>query len=364
MYENFNNRLITQGVFLDFSKAFDTINHDILIAKLPFYNFSSHSCHLIKNYLQDRKQFVSQNRICSNFHSVQIGVPQGSVLGPLLFLIYINDLLKSAPELNYILFADDTNIFSTDAELLSDQLNNVNDWCIANRLVINYDKTFQVIFKASTKSFNPLCHEINISNKALEQKPSTKFLGIELDSTITFKEHFKSLSKKLNINLMMMRALRQYVDQKTMIDIYYSFFYPHLIYGVEFWGHAADTNLREIKVLQKNALRVIFKVKPGDHISSFFKRHKIMPVKMIFEYRTLKLLLKTHETDEILNMKTDHGYNTRHNLPKKVRTNNKRGERSLLSTGIDLFNKYLLEVWTGPGCDLSVGLAERLWAHW
>ena len=69
-----------------------------------------------------------------------------------------------------------------------------------------------------------------------------------------------------------------------------------------------------------------------------------MPVKMIFEYRTLKLLLKTHETDEILNMKTDHGYNTRHNLPKKVRTNNKRGERSLLSTGIDLFNKYLLEV--------------------
>ena len=89
-----------------------------------------------------------------------------------------------------------------------------------------------------------------------------------------------------------------------------------------------------------------------------------MPVKMIFEYRTLKLLLKTHETDEILNMKTDHGYNTRHNLPKKVRTNNKRGERSLLSTGIDLFNKYLLEVWTGPGCDLSVGLAERLWAHW
>ena len=76
-------------------------------------------------------------------------------------------------------------------------------------------------------------------------------------------------------------------------------------------------------------------------------------------------MLKTHETDEILNnMITDYGYNTRHNIPEKVRTNNKRGERSLLSTTIDLFNKYLLEVWTGPGCDKSVGLAVRLWAHW
>ena len=78
-------------------------------------------------------QFVSQNKTCSNFHFVQFGVPQGSVFGPVLYSIYTKDPLKSAPELNYILFADDTNIFSTDAELLSDQLTNVNDWCIANR---------------------------------------------------------------------------------------------------------------------------------------------------------------------------------------------------------------------------------------
>ena len=87
--------------------------------------------------------------------------------------------MKSAPD-----FADDTNIFSTVAE--RDQLNNVKDWCIANRLIINYGKTFQVIFKASTKSFNPLCHEINLSNKALEQKPSTKVLGIELELNNNF----------------------------------------------------------------------------------------------------------------------------------------------------------------------------------
>ena len=88
-----------------------------------------------------------------------------------------------------------------------------------------------------------------------------------------------------------------------------------------------------------------------------------MPVKMIFEYRTLKLLLKTHDTDEILNMKANHGYNTRHKIPEKVRTNNKRGDRSLLSTGIDLFNKYVLGVWTGRGCDMS-GSLVAVSAEW
>ena len=113
LYQNFNSRKITQGVFLDFSKAFDTINHEILVKKLSsFYGFSMSAKELIQSYLTNRKQFVRLSNANSETENIEIGVPQGSVLGPLLFIVYINDLLNSAPNLSYVLFADDTNLAS------------------------------------------------------------------------------------------------------------------------------------------------------------------------------------------------------------------------------------------------------------
>ena len=124
------------GIFLDFSKAFDTIDHSILIKKLPFYNFSSDACNLLESYLSNRKQFVKIDDFKSSLKEVRIGVPQGSVLGPILFLIYINDLINAAPMFNYLLFADDTNIFSNDPLLLKANLKKIEQWCLSNTQIL------------------------------------------------------------------------------------------------------------------------------------------------------------------------------------------------------------------------------------
>ena len=120
LYQSFNNSEIKQRVFIDFSKAFDTIDHNIFIKKLPFYNFTPKAIELMKSYLLDRSQFVKLGDEVSTQRKVSIGVLQGSVFGPNLFLIFINDLIKSAPELKYILFADDTNIFCLEQYILKE----------------------------------------------------------------------------------------------------------------------------------------------------------------------------------------------------------------------------------------------------
>ena len=194
---------------------------------------------------------------------ISIGVPQGSALRPILFLIFINNLVKSAPQLKYVLFADDTNIFSLEPQVLKENLIKIEEWCLANRLILNTKKTFQVIFKAPNKMISdPDVFNLSMGNSQLATISSTKFLGIEIDSNITFKTHIGQICKKLNYILLLMRSIRQFLDVPTMTNLYYTFFYPHLIYGIEFWGHAAQCDLNQIMLLQKAALRVILKIPP------------------------------------------------------------------------------------------------------
>ena len=364
LYINFNSRTITHGIFLDFSKAFDTIDHEILVKKLKYYNFSSQASQLIKHYLTNRKQFVKIDNFSSSHQNINLGVPQGSVLGPLLFLIYINDLVNAVPDFNCILFADDTNIFSTNFTILKEKLFKIEHWCLANRLILNCKKTLQITFRPPNNTINIDGLKLELNNTIIENIPQTKFLGITLDYSINFKTHLLELRKKLNLCLCMMRAIRPYLNQKIMIEIYYSFFYPHLLYGIEFYGHACKTDINKILLLQKACLRIILNLKARDHVTSNFKKLKIMPIDMLFEFRTLKLLLRNYSVVQLNNLKSSHQYNTRSNSLQPIRTNNRRGERSLLSNGIALYNRYLLGVEAGALFGQRDGLSGLLWAFW
>jgi hypothetical protein len=244
---------LTIGIFLDFSKAFDTVNHNILLAKLNSYGICGIANQWITSYLSKRQQFSSYNVSNSSSSEITCGVPQGSILGPILFLIYINDLGFFSDKLTTIMFADDSNLFTSGSNL-PDMINTINeqipllvDWLRANRLSLNIAKTHFMIFGLKNKA---IAENINITigGSKLEIVTSTKFLGIILDSNLNFKQHISSTTKKIAKSIGIISIARRNLNQKTLLQLYFSFVYPYLSYCVLTWGNSPATTLWPLQI--------------------------------------------------------------------------------------------------------------------
>ena len=250
------------GVFVDLQKAFDTVDHSILISKLSHYGIRGKAKDWFHSYLSNRSQFVSISSKGSSVKIIPHGVPQGSVLGPLLFLIYINDLHQAIFSSETFHFADDTHLLHFNHDLLSlcnrvnRDLRSLQTWLKANKISLNTAKTEFLIFRHYRKNL-PFIPFLKIGGKKIFQSSYIKYLGVLLDSYLNWKSHTTLLSAKLARANGIISKLRHYVSTKTLINIYFALFNSHLQYGCQLWCLTDNTTTKPIYILQKKALRLI-----------------------------------------------------------------------------------------------------------
>ena len=262
---NIDNGLLNGVVFLDLKKAFDTIDHSIILRKLKFYGIEQESLKWFQSYLHDRKQVCCVNGHMSNSRSVSCGVPQGSNLGPLLFLIYINDLPNCLSTASPRMFADDTNVSLASSTLhelenvLNQELQNLNIWLKVNKLSLNIAKTEYMIIGSRQRLNVNVDGSINITinNKPVKKVNETQTLGMTIDQHLTWGRHVEEISKKISSAIGALKRIRPTITIGVANKIYKAIIQPHIDYCSTVWDGLGVTLLDKIQKLQNRASRII-----------------------------------------------------------------------------------------------------------
>lgn len=338
------------GIFLDLKKCFDTVDHDILIKKLYAYGIRGTLCNWFKSYLSDRSQYVLYDGEESDIKPITCGVPQGSILGPLLFLIFINDFANASKTLYYVLFADDTNVFlaGKDIHVLVDQIQSellkLSIWLQANKLTLNLDKTQYMVFhRAKRKTFDI---NIKINDCVIEQVIYTKFLGVIIDNRLDWTNHISYISSKLSKGIGIICRARKFFTKAALTTLYNSFIFPYFIYGVEVWGHASNTYLQQLIKIQKKIIRIITNSHYMAHTKELFTKMAILPFDTLVKHRVGLLMYKISKGNVPRPLKTlytcnkdVHSYNTRqkHHF-RPIKANHEFSYRTFVAQSIYIWN--------------------------
>ena len=259
---------------IDFSKAFDLVEYDILLNKLSHYGIRGVALNWLQSSLPTREQFVSVNNKESDKRTIKYGVPQGSILGPLLFVIYINDIPKICDIAKFVLYADDANIIISGENMMDIEekcnilLHALSAWVKSNGLLLNLKKTIYMVFTRQriTRELN-----LSIGNTPIKRKTEAKFLGVIVDDRLTWTPHVKALKTKMSRYVGIMYKIKRHLPLKARLQIYHSFVQCHVNYCCLVWGFSSKSNIESIFSRQKKGMRAVM---PG-YVQYYYKDGKL-----------------------------------------------------------------------------------------
>ena len=337
---------MTSALFMDLSRAFDCVNHEKLLSKLRHYGIRGIAHELFRSYLSSRRQFVSVCSGVSDFLSVDIGVPQGSILGPILFLVYMNDLPANLTNCCTILFADDTTIINSELneETLCERhrlnMAEAERWFGCNGLKLNTEKTQRIQFMPRPGASS-----------------SVKLLGVLVDSGLRWKEHINFLAGKLNASIYQIRKTAEILNDEAARMLYFATFQSTVSYSIVLWGNSSGW--RRVFILQKKAVRILGGAHYREHCKPYFKKLKILTVPSLYIYHAL-LYVKANLGS--FSRRADiHEHQTRGSRHLEIpfhRLNISQG--SVLYQGVKLFNALERDVQCLPLCRFKICVKNML----
>ena len=323
VFTDLDNKNVSVAVFMDLSKAFDTLDHSVLLKKLKFYGIHDTELKWFSSYLSDRHQFVEIDGIKSGLNRLYTGVPQGSILGPLLFLIYMNDICNSTDKFEFILYADDTTLYisftsqTNTTNLINTEIEKINKWLAINKLSLNIGKTKYMLFHAMNKDLTNCIPDLVVNGNVINRVRDFNFLGIIFNENMSWKSHLDHLANKLAKTAGVLNRIKRIVPLRIMRTLYHSMAQSYLNLGIIAWGF---DNSRIAKI-QKKIIRNVVCAKYNAHTEPIFKALDILKVDDMFNLQALKFYYK-HTNGKVpeyfksmnfTSLAEIHAYDTRYN---------------------------------------------------
>lgn len=337
------------GLFCDLSRAFDCVDHTRLLEKLEMMGVRGVALAWLRDFLSGRRQFVGVRGAAdgllrtfnSSIRGVDLGVPQGSVLGPILFILYVNDIFAVHNTTDIAMYADDASLVLSDPDslvleaLCCDSLSSINKWFSANNLYLNKTKTCYLRFH-SRQRLEDLSIDVLVEGEHIAGAKSVKFLGVYIDSTLNWQSHCGALVSKLNSYCFLFRNLRSVLSEERMIMLYYAYVQSRLAYAITVWGGSAGT--AAVFICQKRIIRAIFGIHGRVSCRPVFRAHRVLTLCGLYIFY-LCLYVFRHRSEFPKNLNI-HPFNTR--MKNDFRLPHRRlllGQLSPDARGLEFYNR-------------------------